>query len=274
VHGLSRAYRHFETGYVPANENDMAYNADLRFCSTVGDIYQLWESIKTKKLVEPRSFEMMTTAEGAAAHMSPQDPQAQYGFAVTINHEDSHRRIGQHGSLLGYSGSLYDFPQDGLTIVVLTNTEGQNAYAITRALARTILGLPQLPVTPAVPARTLADKPVSAAELTQLAGTYVLRLEAVGPGLHDSFAQYRRTYRVFDEDGRLMIQALGEGPQQLLKQDDGTFAFRSKPQSHVSFTMRGGSAASLKMDPSDFGAPLSGDRIGTGDPETFHRQLQ
>ena len=71
VHGLSRAYRHFGTGYVPANENDMAYNADLRFCSTVGDVYQLWESIRTKKLVEPKTFEMMTTAEGAAAHMSP-----------------------------------------------------------------------------------------------------------------------------------------------------------------------------------------------------------
>ena len=42
VHGLSHGYRQFEKGYVPANENDMAYNADLRFCSTVGDIYQLW----------------------------------------------------------------------------------------------------------------------------------------------------------------------------------------------------------------------------------------
>jgi len=28
VHGLSHAYRHFENGFVPAYENDMAYNAD------------------------------------------------------------------------------------------------------------------------------------------------------------------------------------------------------------------------------------------------------
>ena len=159
VHGLARPYRRFGTSFVPANENDMAYNSDLRWCSTVGDIYQLWESIRTKKLVEPKTFDMMTTAEGAAAHMSAQDPQAQYGFAITINHEETHRRIGQHGSLLGYSGSLYDFPQDNLTIVVLTNTEEQNAYAITRALARTILGLPQLPVTPAAPIPALANRP-------------------------------------------------------------------------------------------------------------------
>ena len=251
VHGLSHGYRQFEKGYVPANENDMAYNADLRFCSTVGDIYQLWESIREKKLISPKTFELMTTAEGAAAHMSPQDPKAQYGFATMLNHEEEHRRIGQHGSLLGYSGSLYDFPDDGLTIVVLTNTEGQNAYAITRALARAVLGLPQLPAPPAAPDKTLEDRPVTAVDGRQLAGTFVLKL-----------------------DGRLMIQPLGEGPEQLLKQEDGTFAMRSKPNSRFSFALHDGSAASMKMDPSEYGVPLSGERVGPGDPITFHRQLQ
>jgi D-alanyl-D-alanine carboxypeptidase len=274
VHGLSHAYRKFEKSYVPANENDMAYNADLRFCSTVGDIYQLWESIQEKKLVGPKTFEMMTTAEGAAMHMSPQDPKAQYGFAVILNHEEDHRRIGQHGSLLGYSGSLYDFPEDRLTIVVLTNTEGQNAYAITRALARAVLGLPQLPAPPSPAERPMEDRPVSAEERKQLAGTFVLKLDRLTPGLHDSFAQYRRTFRVFDEDGRLMIQSLGEGPERLLKQDDGSFAMRTRPSSRISFAVKNGTATSLKIDPSDFGAPLSGERVGTGDPQTFHRQLQ
>jgi CubicO group peptidase (beta-lactamase class C family) len=274
VHGLSHAYRKFEQGYVPANENDMAYNADLRFCSTVGDIYQLWESIREKKLITPKTFEMMTTAEGAAAHMSQQDPKAQYGFAMILNHEEEHRRIGQHGSLLGYSGSLYDFPEDGLTIVVLTNTEGQNAYAITRALARAVLGLPPLPVTAPAAEKILQDKPVSAEERKQFAGTYVLKLGRLTPGLHDSFAQYRRTFRVFDEDGRLMVQALGEGPERLLKQEDGNFAMRSKPRSRISFEVEHGTAASMKMDPSDFGVVLSGERVGAGDPQTFHRELQ
>ena len=274
VHGLSHSYRKLEKSYVPANENDMAYNADLRFCSTVGDIHQLWKSIKEKRLIEPKTFAMMTTAEGAAAHMSTQDPKSQYGLAMILNHEDDHRRIGQHGSLLGYSGSLYDFPEDGLTIVVLTNTEGQNAYAITRALARTLLGLPQIPAPATGAEKTLEDKPVLAEERKQLAGTYVLKLDRLTAGLHDSFAQYRRTFRVFDENGRLMIQPLGESPERLLKQDDGSFAMRSKPRSRISFLAREGSTASLKMEPSDFGVPLSGERIGAGDPQTFHRQLQ
>ena len=279
--GLSHSYRKIgsgaETKYIAARENDMAYNSDLRFCSTVGDLLQLWRAIKTKNLVRPETFKQMSTAEGAAAQMSAQDPKAQYGFAMILNHEDGlhqeeHRRIGQHGSLMGYSGSLYDFPEDNLTIVVLTNTEDQNAYAITRALGRAILGLPALPARTPAAERTLVDKPVSDAERKQLAGTYVLKLGSVGANLHDSFAQYRRTYRVFDENGRLMIQPLGEGPERLLKQDDGSFALRSTAETHVSFVMQNDHATTLKMDSPGF--PLVGERAGDGGPGTFHGQLK
>ncbi len=272
VHGLAHSYRKRGDSYVPANENDMAYNADLRFCSTVSDLYRLWRAIQDKKLIRTESFKLMSTAEGAAAQMSPQDPKAQYGFAMILNHEEEHRRIGQHGSLLGYSGSLYDFPEDQLTVIVLTNTEGQNAYALTRALSRAVLGLPPLPPSHPVEPRTLADKPVSDAERKQLAGTFVLKLDRLSSNLHDSFAQYRRTYRVFDENGRLMIEPLGEAPERLLKQEDGSFAMRSSPQARIMFVMQNDRAASLKMEGEGLGVPLSGERIGDGDPHTFHQQ--
>src|SRR5512140_850169 len=90
VHGLSHSYRHFEKGFVPAYENDMAYNADLRFCSTVGDLYQLWRAIGDKQLVAPKTFTMMSTAEGAAVHTSAKDPAAAYGFAMILNSEEDH----------------------------------------------------------------------------------------------------------------------------------------------------------------------------------------
>jgi CubicO group peptidase (beta-lactamase class C family) len=270
--GLAHSYRKVGAGYVEARENGMAYNSDLRFCSTVGDLYQLWRAIqnnnKEKNLVRPETFKMMSTAEGAAAQMSPQDPKAQYGLAMILNHEDDHRRIGQHGSLLGYSGSLYDFPEDQLTIVVLTNTEDQNAYAITRALARAALGLPELPAPQRAPERVLVDKPLTAGESKQLAGTFVLKLNSLSPNLHDSFAQYRRTYRIFDENGRLMIQPLGEGPERLLQQDDGSFAMRSSPSARISFAMKDGHTVTLKIESQGF--PLAGDRVGDGDPRTFH----
>lgn len=270
--GLAHAYRKVGGNYVEAHENGMAYNSDLRFCSTVGDLLQLWRAIQQKSLVRPATFQQMTTAEGAAQHMSAQDPKAQYGFAMILNHEDDHRRIGQHGSLMGYSGSLYDFPDDQLTIVVLTNTEDQNAYAITRALGRAILGLPELPAPKQEAEPTLADKPISADERKQLTGTFVLKLAQVGANLHDSFAQYRRTYRVFDENGRLMIQPLGEAPERLLKQGDNSFAMRSAPQTHISFAMQDMHTSILKLDSPGF--PLAGARVGDGDPATFHAQLK
>ena len=271
VHGLSHAYRRFGDSVVPANENDMAYNYDLRLCSTVGDINLLWRAIAEKKLVRPETFRQMTTAEGAAMQMSPQDPRAQYGFAITINHEDDHRRIGQHGSLYGYSGSFYDFPEDNLRIAVLTNTEGQNAYAITRALARAVLGLPELPAPQVNPQNSFSDLPVSSNERAQLTGTFLLKLDSLSPNLHDSFAQYRRTYRVFDENGRLMIEPLGGIPERLLKQEDGSFAMRSAPGNHITFVMRNERVIGIRMQ--GFGVPLSGDRVGDGDPITFHHQL-
>ncbi|HEY6391438.1 MAG TPA: serine hydrolase domain-containing protein [Bryobacteraceae bacterium] len=275
VHGLSHGYRKLGSSYVAANENDMAVNYDLRYCSTVGDLYQAWRAVREKKLVQPKTLKLMSTAEGPAIHMSAQDPKMQYGLALTLNHEDDHRSVGQHGSLLGYSGCLYEFPEDQLTIVVLTNTEGQNAYAIARALARAVLGLPELPASAdSIAERSLSDKSVSAAERKQLAGTFSLKFDKVPATLHDSFRQYRRTYRIFDENGRLMIQALGEGPERLLKQEDGSFARRSSPGNRISFVIQDDRAVGMRINSPSGVRELSGDRIGDGDPHTFHRQLR
>ena len=272
VRGLSHAYRRFESGFVAANENDMAYNADLRICSTVGDFYKLWSALKANKLIRAETFKMMETPQGAAARMNAQDPKAQYGLALTINHEDDHRRYGQHGSLFGYSGSLYEFPQDDLTIVVLSNTEGQNAYAISRALSRQVLGLSALPSSSGAPSVALDDVPLAPGERRLLDGTYVLKPDRVSADLHDSYAQYRRTFRVFDENGRLMMQTLGEGPEQLFKQKDGSFARRSAPRSKVTIVVENGRATTMKIESPSL--PLSGSRVGPGDPATFHAQLK
>jgi hypothetical protein len=176
--------------------------------------------------------------------------------------------------LLGYSGCLYEFPADQLTVVVLTNTEGQNAYTIARTLVRAELGLTELPKPPEPPpVRMLSDQPVSAAQLQQLSGTFVLTAGKVPSNLHDSYAQFRRTYRVFNENGRLMIQPLGLAAERLLRQEDGSFAMRSSPRSRISFTMQSDHAVGMKTE-SQGGLPLGGERVGDSDPQTFHRQLR
>ncbi|HLK21235.1 MAG TPA: serine hydrolase domain-containing protein [Bryobacteraceae bacterium] len=268
---LAHGYRIFGAGFVMAQENDMAFNTDLRYCSSVGDLHRIWNAVKKKPLIQPATLKMMSTAVGPAEHMSAVDPKMHYGLALTLNHEEDHRSVGQHGSLLGYSGCLYDFPEDELTVVVLTNTENQNAYAIAKALARVALRLPELPKPAALPDPLITGDAVSRDEGKQLTGTFVLSAVKVPANLHDSFAQYRRTYRVFDENGRLMIQPLGEGPQRLLRQPDGSFAMATAPKTHISFVLRDGHATRMAMD-SPGGLGLAGDRAGDGDPRTFHQQ--
>jgi D-alanyl-D-alanine carboxypeptidase len=269
--GLSHGYRRMGASYVPAHENDMAFNYDLRYCSTVGDLYEAWKALRDGRLLKPATLTMMSTAEGPAMHMNAADSMAQYGLALTLNHEDNHRSRGQHGSLLGYAGSMYEFPDDRLIVIVLTNTESQNAYAIGRALARAVLGLAPLPTPRAQAApRALANAALSPAEREQVQGTYIVKFDKLPPELHGSFTQYRRTYRVFDENGRLMIEPRGQGAERLLKQNDGTFAMRSAPGTRIDFQVENGRAARITIDGG--GRPLAGDRVGAGDPQTFQRR--
>jgi len=267
IHGLSHSYQSEGDHYQAATEDSSAVSYDLRFCSTVSDLFHIWRAVQQGKLLKPETLKLMTTAEGAGIKMTASDPLQHYGMAFLLGHEDDHRDVGQNGSLLGYSGSMYQFPADDLTVIVLTNTSGQNAKSIGSALARKVLGLRPNPTRPARAQQpALADEPVPADERSKLTGTYVLKV--VEGGYHDSFAQYRRTYRVFDENGRLMIEARGETPERLLKQKNGSFAIRSWPEAPVTFVMHDQNALTLHLTNS--GLTLAGERVGAGDAETFH----
>jgi len=270
IHGLSHGYQGVGGRYEAATEDSGAVSYDNRFCSTVSDLFRVWRAVEQGKLLKPETLKLMTTAQGPGLKMTAADPDQHFGMAFTLGHEDNHRDVGQNGSLLGYSGSLYHFPADDLTVIVLTNTSGQNAKAIGSALARDVLGLPPNPPPPAQAAQpVLADEPVSADERSKIVGTYVLKL--VDGGYHDSFAQYRRTYRVFDENGRLMIEALGGVPERLLKQTNGSFAINSSPRAPVTFTLHDQNALTLRLTGS--GLTLAGERVGPADPRTFHASI-
>jgi D-alanyl-D-alanine carboxypeptidase len=267
IHGLSHGYQRVGAHYEAATEDSGAVSYDNRFCSNVSDLFHIWRAVQTGKLLKPETLKLMTRAEGPGLKMTAADPDQHFGMGFTLGHEGDHRDVGQNGSLLGYSGSLYHFPADDLTVVILTNTSGQNAKAVGSALARDILGLPPNPSPPAQPSPpVLTDEPVTAEERGKLSGTFVLKV--MEGGYHDSFAQYRRTYRVFDENGRLMIEALGGTPERLLKLKDGSFAKGSSPRTPVTFTAHGQNALTLRLNSS--GLTLAGDRIGPGDPRTFH----
>src|ERR1700678_1998759 len=188
IHGLSHSYQSVGDHYEAATEDSSAVSYDLRFCSTVSDLFHIWRAVQQGKLLKPETLKLMTTAEGPGIKMTASDPNQHYGMAFLLGHEDDHRAIGQNGSLLGYSGSMYQFPADDLTVIVLTNTSGQNAKAIGSALARRVLGLSANRTPPTrAPRPILSDEPTSAQERTALTGTFVLKVTE--GGYHDSFEQ-------------------------------------------------------------------------------------
>lgn len=267
--GLGRGYRFQGGAYRPAPEAGEAVGDAFRYCGTVEELFKVWAALRAGLLLKPETFAAMAVPGLVGAHEF-RDPEEHFGYGLILDHEGRRRDINMHGGLLGYSGALYEFPGDDLVVIALSNTEGQSANSIAKAVARKILALPDAPGAAdqsfGGTRRILADLPVSAQERVGLMGTF--RLKVDGGGYHDTFTQYRRTYRVFEEAGLLMIQALGDAPERLLKQADGSFAIASDPDEPIVFGNNSKiPTLSLHRYP---GLELVGPRIGPGDARAFH----
>ncbi|MDQ6830159.1 MAG: beta-lactamase family protein, partial [Gemmatimonadota bacterium] len=59
VRGLAHGYRRAGSGHVMAHENDMAFNSDLRYCSTVGDLFRAWRAVRDHKVLKAETLTMM-----------------------------------------------------------------------------------------------------------------------------------------------------------------------------------------------------------------------
>lgn len=58
-----------------------------------------------------------------------------YGFGWTIDEYNGHKSIGHSGANIGFRASYLRFPDDKLSIIILTNTDEANPTAIAKALA-------------------------------------------------------------------------------------------------------------------------------------------
>ena len=256
VPGLSRSYDVVRGRFLNFPlETATMYPFVATVCTSAGDAVSLMRALRDGRLLRPESYRTMTNAEGPARNAGAQ---VSRGISLRMSQEEGHRWVGEFSSLMGFSSAVMDFPDDSLTIAVLSNTErsGASAY-IARSLARTVLGIPPLPPRRVPQEEPLPAKaaPLTAAERTQLVGVYRIRW-AGAPG---PFQQWQRTYRVFEESGRLMFQALGETPEPLLHRGEHNFTLASWAVSIV-FTLREGRAVTMTLrEPG--GSALSGPRV-------------
>ncbi len=268
VKHLAKGYGKQGEELYPAYRSLFTYDPSLRISISTGDLLKVWEGIKDGRLISQKSFAMMSTPEGVAKTAGGVDPSFQFGYILRMKKVGDQPAMGMHGALPGYSSHCYYFPQKDLSIIVLANTSNQYANDIGQAIGLKLLGLPQAPER-IITKNELANNPVTPGEQKALTGTYTLRL-APDPARHRSYDYYNRTLRVFVEHGQLEIQKLGDSPEPLLKQSDGSYAMESSPAERVTFDVQKGKAVSFVI--SEAGKAKSNcTRIGEGDVATFHK---
>ena len=157
-------------------------------CSTVRDFLVWQRALHTGHVVSATSYALMTTPDTIA-----NGRRLNYGFGLMAGHVGSHRVIEHSGGIFGFTTDQLWFPDDSLSVIVFTNTDGKAPGLLANAIADRVLG---------VPARSVARGPRPAGgpqrpQLSDIAGTYAFTL----PGGEVS------NVRVFVEGrGRVYVQ--------------------------------------------------------------------
>ncbi len=99
--------------------------------STVLDLAKWNAALETGVPLGDRSKEMMWTPMKLSGGKA-----TTYGFGWFIDTLDGHKNIGHSGATSGFSATLQRFPDDKLTIIILTNTDEQIATRLARRIAQ------------------------------------------------------------------------------------------------------------------------------------------
>lgn len=129
-------------------------------CSTVLDLATWTRALADSRLISHASYVQMTTPGELADGRT-----LGYGYGLFLSSLAGHREIVHGGDINGFSAYKAYYPDDSLTLVVLSNTEGPLVYSgqIPRVIARRALGVPVEPVK---------DLRLGPGDLARFAGIY------------------------------------------------------------------------------------------------------
>jgi CubicO group peptidase (beta-lactamase class C family) len=208
----ARGYQAVEGGYQHAQYVSMsqAYAAG-GICSNVIDLLRWSRALSRGAVVAGRSYDAMSSP----ARLSD-GSRIEYGYGLAVSYLDGHHRLTHIGGMLGFAGHVSHYDQDGVTVAVLTNTEGANAARIATEVARVVLGLED---------HALADIALSEDDLAAHTGRYDLGLTTVD---------------VVAVDGRLQTEVTvpgAEGRYVFQYQGDHTFVAADDSEVSVTFSL-------------------------------------
>jgi len=167
--------------------------------STAGDLVRWQMALTSGKVVKPESFAQMRTpgrlANGKETH---------YGFGLQIDEWEGKPRVLHGGGIHGFNSMLLWLPGEDLHVAVISNGEPLSSKKLADAISFAALGIDK----PAA-----KDEPIPAELIARLVGDYV-------------FAGLKLDSRIFEREGKLMVQAKGQGAFRILWQ--GGLEFRAE----------------------------------------------
>ena len=127
--------------------------------SSAGDLVKWNAALYGGKVLKPASLAAMLTpgklnngeTSGAAmtkkmaiAGEPPSKGHAEYGYALFLSDLDGHKKIDHGGGIYGFSTSLSEFPDEHVTVAVLSNAIGKDVgvQKIAKEIERLAVGLP------------------------------------------------------------------------------------------------------------------------------------
>lgn len=131
-------------GYTVAGEklvNDRGLATGTTFAAggllaSAHDLVVWADALAAGKVVSPASYKLMSTSFALAGGGA-----SGYGFGLFIDSLDGHARIQHGGDIFGFNSTLARFPDDGVTVAVMSNSLPISSLRVADALGREALGL-------------------------------------------------------------------------------------------------------------------------------------
>lgn len=117
-----------------SHSNDAAISMNVpgaggALVSSAGDLVRWQIALTNGRALRPASFEQMI---GSAVKTTQAD--SLYGLGVSIDRRDGQRVIGHGGAINGFSSMLRWLPDSGLSVAVISNSEGLSAAVVERRI--------------------------------------------------------------------------------------------------------------------------------------------
>jgi D-alanyl-D-alanine carboxypeptidase len=201
-------------------------------CSTANDLIRWNDLLHGGRVISAASLALMT-----APTVLNNGDTVQNGFGIDVGNVGTHRKL-YHGGTSPWGAFLAYYPEDKLSIAVLTNSGKSGrmrAEEVENILARTVLGT------------EIGDVPLTKEQLATYEGTYMIKMGGQA-----------RSLRVYVEDGVLKGQAAGGRVGWFRNQGNHTFIAESG-DIKVTFQVANNRATKITIHQS--GMVMQGDRV-------------